>query len=151
VCVYPCMTLCVCVCLHSLFCIDGSLPLLFQLISRLASLFGRELCMKYFVPLFPSLGSDTMFHVRKVRTGGRKRGRGGKEGQLIYSLFVCYFTGICYELQGAMPSAGGGSNRGACCECVMDPCHSTDLIPIPHHYPLSTIQHTRHAHTCVQC
>ena len=67
---------CVCVCLHSQFCIDGSLPLLFQLISRLASLFGRELCMKYFVPLFPSLGSDTMFHVRKVRTGGRKRGRG---------------------------------------------------------------------------
>ena len=40
--------------------------LLPQLLSRLAPLLGRPVLVKYFVPLFPSLGSDAMFHVRKV-------------------------------------------------------------------------------------
>ena len=37
-----------------------------KLLSRLAPLLGREVLVRKFVPLFPSLGRDAMFHVRKV-------------------------------------------------------------------------------------
>ena len=37
-----------------------------QLMSGLAPLLGKPVLIKYFAPLFPSIGSDAMFHVRKV-------------------------------------------------------------------------------------
>ena len=49
-----------------MYCETHSLPPPPQFVSRLAALLGKELVLKHFVSLFASLGSDTMFHVRKV-------------------------------------------------------------------------------------
>ena len=41
-----------------------------QLISKMSSLVGQVNVLRYFVPLLPSLATDTMFHVRKVMQEG---------------------------------------------------------------------------------